>query len=363
FKRVCYYTNWAQYRPGDGAYKPENIDPSLCTHIMYAFGKLVDGQLLPFEWNDETSGSKGMFERVTDLKKVNKDLKVILSVGGWNAGTAEMTKMLATPQNRKAFIEQSIKYLRKWNFDGLDMDFEYPRGGDKQKMTALIQEIRDAYTKESQSSGKPAMHLSIAIPASKENIDNAYELHKIKNNLDFIGIMSYDYHGAWDRVTGHNSPLNAKDNLALVMQQEFCQCVARRFMRTLEPSKIVVGMALYGRCFTLADPKNNGLGAPVTGPCPAGTYTREGGILSYYEVKFKLSNGMMLQSPYLVSGNVWVGYDDQKSLAKKLESVKSKNYGGWMVWDLSFDDFSGKFCDSKTKYPLLSTLNSKAVAK
>jgi len=46
----------------------------------------------------------------------------------------------------------------------------------------------------------------------------------------------------------------------------------------------VLGIATFGRCFTLTDPAQNGLGAPIKGPCDNGTYTREAGFLSYYEV-------------------------------------------------------------------------------
>jgi chitinase len=57
---VCYHTNWSQYRPDGGKFFPENIDPNLCTHIIYAFAKIVEDRLEPYEWNDEDSEwSKG----------------------------------------------------------------------------------------------------------------------------------------------------------------------------------------------------------------------------------------------------------------------------------------------------------------
>ena len=61
FRRVCYYTNWAQYRPTPAKYFPENIPLHLCTHLIYAFATMDGNKLKAYEWNDDsTSWMKGM---------------------------------------------------------------------------------------------------------------------------------------------------------------------------------------------------------------------------------------------------------------------------------------------------------------
>ncbi|KAK8767755.1 hypothetical protein V5799_005467, partial [Amblyomma americanum] len=139
-KIVCYFTNWAQYRQGDGKFLPEDIDPTLCTHIIYAFGWMKKHKLSSFDASDDTkNGKKGLYERVIDLKKKNPNLKVLLAVGGWSFGTQRFKEMASNSYNRRLFIFSSLNFLRRRKFDGLDLDWEFPRGNeDKKNFVELV---------------------------------------------------------------------------------------------------------------------------------------------------------------------------------------------------------------------------------
>lgn len=99
----CYFANWAAKRYDNiSRLTPEDIDPFLCTHINFAFGKVLESLVIaPYEEDDLkgwTMNSKGMYERVLKLKEANPDLRVLLSVGGWthaSRGFNEVTKSAA----------------------------------------------------------------------------------------------------------------------------------------------------------------------------------------------------------------------------------------------------------------------------
>ena len=101
---------------------------------------------------------------------------------------------MARDQNkRKRFAASALSFIRRHNFDGLDLDWEYPgkRGGsadDKKNFILLAKELKEAFSEHK-------LLLSAAIGAGKATIDISYDVPNMYKHLDFVNVMCYDFHG------------------------------------------------------------------------------------------------------------------------------------------------------------------------
>uniref|UniRef100_A0A4X2KIT6 GH18 domain-containing protein n=1 Tax=Vombatus ursinus TaxID=29139 RepID=A0A4X2KIT6_VOMUR len=341
---TCYFSNWAQYRPGLGRFTPDNIDPCLCTHLIYAFARMSNNEITTIEWNDVKS--------FNGLKNKNRKLKTLLAIGGWNFGT---------------LLSVSFKFTTMYGFDGLDYDWEYPgsRGSppqDKNLFTVLVKETHEAFEQEAKQTNSPRLLVTAAVAAGVSTIQSGYDIPQLSRYLDFIHVMTYDFHGSWEVYTGENSPLykNPSDTGGnAYLNVDYAMNYWKNNGAPAE--KLIVGFPAYGHNFILRNPSQHDIGAPTSGPGPAGTYTREAGFLAYYEICPFLKNGVTQvweaseDVPYAYKGNEWVGYDNPKGFQIKADWLKKNNFGGAMVWAIDLDDFTGTFCN-QGKYPLISTL-------
>ena len=85
------------------------------------------------------------YTKLTNYKK--RGVKVSLAIGGWNDSQGDKySRLVNSAEARARFIRHVTKFLLKYHFDGLDLDWEYPgkRGGkpeDKENFILLIQDL------------------------------------------------------------------------------------------------------------------------------------------------------------------------------------------------------------------------------
>lgn len=139
FKRLCYFTSWSQKRKNvEARTNVEDIDPLLCTHVIYAF---VDSTLEGAEWDDESTPKlRGNYEKLNDLNKVNPRLRTLLSIGGAKAGSWQFEEIVDSPDDRPWFVNNVVDFLRLWKFDGLDVDWEFPDRAGKLELLVKVGE-------------------------------------------------------------------------------------------------------------------------------------------------------------------------------------------------------------------------------
>jgi len=361
---MCYFTNWSYKRPGMGKFTPEDVDPTLCTHIVFAFATIKDSRLAASDDND-IGDSLGTFDRIMKLKDTNPKLKLLVAVGGWAFGSEPFQKLTENIFRMNGFVYDAIEFLRKHKFDGLDIDWEYPRGpDDKASFVSLIKELRLAIEGEAKGSKIPKLLLTAAVPASFEAIEAGYDVPELAKYLDFINVMTYDFHGQWEKEVGHNSPLYPLNSATGFQKRLTVEFSAKEWVRQGAPKeKLIIGMPVYGRTFTLSDPVQFDIGAPASGGGDPGRYTGESGFLSYYEIcDFLHKDNTTLvwdneqQVPFAYRGLQWVGFDDERSLKTKTKWLKSEGFGGVMVWSVDLDDFHG-YCGTG-KYPLIKSMKN-----
>ncbi|OWA53602.1 putative Chitotriosidase-1 [Hypsibius exemplaris] len=123
-------TSWAVYRRVDAKLGADfTLSPPPCTHLIYAFALIKEGVIEPFDAlvDLDGDGQYGGYQKFNLITKSAKPVTTLLAVGGWNAGSQAFSDMAMDPDTREEFGKQAVTYLRRHGFQGLDIDWEYPR--------------------------------------------------------------------------------------------------------------------------------------------------------------------------------------------------------------------------------------------
>ncbi|MCP4521497.1 MAG: glycoside hydrolase family 18 protein [Cytophagales bacterium] len=321
-----------------GEFKAEDIQAKKLTHINYAFANVKDGKAVTEQEQDSAN-----FAQLKRVKEINPTIKILVSIGGWT-WSKNFSDAALTDSSRQIFAQSAVDLLNKYELDGIDIDWEYPgqigdnnkfRLEDKQNFTLFLKALRDALDVQGKKDDRHYL-LTIASGASQAYLDNT-EMDEAHKYLDFINIMTYDFHGEWEPKTGHLTNLSIQDS-STNMSAEIA--VDQHIKAGIPVNKIVLGVAFYGRAWGNVGSENNGLYQPATAV--------EGKFKTTYDtIQNHLANkngyvyhwDTTANAPFLYNDSlkIFVTYDDTLSIRKKCDFIKQKGLGGAMFWEYQED--------------------------
>ncbi|NTS78528.1 chitinase C-terminal domain-containing protein [Catenovulum sp. SM1970] len=351
---IGYFTSWRNGANGQPTYLASDAPWGSLTHVNYAFAHIDSNWKVSVNANEAGNAATDMtwegaenamdsslpytghFNLLNQYAQAN-DVKLLLSVGGWaetgaywgqdcayatdelgrcdNGGFYSMTINPDGSINYdgiNTFADSTVDFLRTYNFDGIDIDYEYPtsmqdaghpqdwdvanpiRGELWKGYMELMKTLREKLDAAGQED-KTHYMLTIASPSSGYLL-RGFEAFEAVKYLDYVNIMSYDLHGAWNHFVGHNSALY-DDGIDSEIADAGIYDIAgdgkyfngqgylnidwayRYFTTALQGGRINIGLAHYTRGWQNVEGGTNGLYGLAALPDQTACYLGTGGNL------------------------------------------------------------------------------------
>ena len=294
---------------------------------------------------------RGNLAQLQKLRDANPHLKILVSIAA-GFGSTEFAGVAATSASRKRFVRSCVDLLIRGKvpgkkatpglFDGIDVDWEFPLDAEQRlDFTRLLAVFRRQLDRVD-----PDTPLTIATPAWP-HANRDFELARIHEHVDWINLMGYDLHGAWDRRTNFLAPLRLAPGLpddGLTIDKAVDVYLAEG----VPPEKLVLGVPFYGRGWRGVRKRERGLGQPTrcgkaAASCPA-PHPSHPGVAPYSELAKKYASRRTFHEP--VAQQVWT-YDRKSrvfwtsesplTIATKMVYLEGRGLRGAMIWEISQD--------------------------
>ncbi|HEX13966.1 MAG: glycoside hydrolase family 18 protein [Desulfurella sp.] len=248
----------------------------------------------------------------------NKNIKVLLSVGGGNT-----SKSFSVVLNNKdlfyKFAYQLINFVVKNNYNGIDIDWEFPKNtDDAYNLNKFVEFLR-------QNLGENYI-INIDLPFSNYS-GRYFDIDFLKNFVNYFVVMTYDYSGAWSSISGYNAPLTPGFCNSHSIQKSIEYWLARG----VKSKSILLGIPFYGRAFNSDEP------CQEFNQSFAATYRNILSLLKSDDYQYFWD--FMTKTPYLINkkNRIYYSFDDPSSINAKIRYAFDMNLGGVAIWEITQD--------------------------
>lgn len=320
------------YLDDNKKWEKEDIAAEKLTIINYAFANISGLEIVR---------ELKKIHLINELKQEYPHLRSCISIGGWSADG--FSDGVATAENRRILGDNLIAYMMRYDFDGIDLDWEYPgmdlagikaSPDDAANFLHFVKELRGKLNSLSAETGRSYL-LTAAIGAAKPLLDTMSpdEHYEYIDYLDFVNVMTYDMRGSFTKIAGHHTNLAPYQDQGLSVME----AVNNLRAKNIANDKIVIGCAFYSRIWR---------GFPTDTQQPVGTKAQAPGgeTNNYNQLKplfethpENLYWDEAAHAPYYFDGEQFMSFDDRRSMKEKAEYVVAEELRGLMFWEYSLD--------------------------
>lgn len=344
-KILCHYSLQCPGQRPPPALPLSALNPSLCTHIVISSAVVHNTTIQPC-----TPGDTEVYKKVVSLKKQHPELQVLVRVeGNW-------TILIHDAEAIAVFAFNAGTFLHSLDLDGLEVAWQPPAWppwgrGTVQQVSLLLLQLNNALKLASH----PPFTLSMAVSASQDYIDYAYDIAIINRTVDFVSLASYDFHiyHTYLPFTGHGSPLRPQKAEHGHWATLNIQWAVRHWLRKgLPREKLVVVIPTYANTWKLLSSSWTRVRAPAVGPGLMDGRMTHPQVCTFVESGSAWHWDEASRVPYAWRSLDWISYEDESSVKEKAQLVVTEGLAGVAVLDLNSDDWGG-LCPGVTTFPLL----------